>query len=248
MARGVSDVRPAPPSRPSIRRRIEDVLQAPTATGDDTPAQDHGAEGMGTQATPDHSGADSASSSRRTPAPEIRQPSIRITPEYRAAGTADAVRDALPLPLLADLIRNLSISISEADGAGERGWLSPIQSTQIAALLHDGTVDFVVRYFNGNVTRFKAALAVVVILASKGSVHARAIGVRINERGKPRQITQADAASAQGAPPAPSDPVAAPVYTNGAVPSFITPDARADYEAAMRRQSELVRQGVGELG
>ena len=165
----------APADRPRIRsRKIEDGAGGPTP-----------AVPVGIGSDVDSAGSDPAEfvSARPQPSrPVVNAPTIHITPEARAQSVSDAVRDALPLPLLADLIRTLSIAVSEADGAGEAGYLSPIQSTQVAVLLYDSTVDLVVTRFRGDVTRFKAGLAVVVILASKGGVHARAIRERVRER------------------------------------------------------------------
>jgi hypothetical protein len=165
-----------PDSRPRVRerkaagpRRIEDVTGAPV------PAE----------AAPAADGAEEAPDPAPRPAPSrpvINAPSITISPESRALSVSEAVRDALPLPLLADLIRTLSVAVSEADGAGEAGYLSTIQSTQVAVLLYDSTVDLVVTRFKGDVSRFKAGLAVVVILASKGSVHGRAIRDKARNR------------------------------------------------------------------
>ena len=180
---GSSTGEPRPRVRERTRgpRRIEDVTGAPDAgiSADPLPAD-----------LPATDPAPRPAPSR----PTVNAPTIHITPEARAQSVSDAVRDALPLPLLADLIRTLSIAVSEADGAGEAGYLSPIQSTQVAVLLYDSTVDLVVTRFKGDVTRFKAGLAVVVILASKGGVHARAIRDRVRERQALRQ-SEAIAAS-----------------------------------------------------
>ena len=153
-----------PPARPSFARgslrRIEDAIASgPTAS----PIDDHPDQ----PAPPDH--------------PSIAPTTIRVSPEQRAASVRDAVRDGLPVNVLADVVRGLSVSLSEIDGAGERGYLSPIQSTQVAVLLHDATIELVVSRFNGDVSRFKAALAVVIILGSKGRVHAAAIADRLGE-------------------------------------------------------------------
>jgi hypothetical protein len=154
---------PRPRVRERGRRRIESVTGAPDAS---LPSEPSAADDR-----PDDAPAPRPAPSR----PSINAPTIHISPEARAQSVSDAVRDAMPLPMLADLIRTLSVAVSEADGAGEAGYLSPIQSTQVAVLLYDSTVDLVVGRFKGDVSRFKAGLAVIVILASKGGVHGRAI-------------------------------------------------------------------------
>jgi hypothetical protein len=138
---------------------------------------------------------------------------------------ADAIRESLPLPLVADFVRFCSQAISAADGAGDAGWLSPIQATQIAALIYDSTVDLVVTRFNGNVTRFKAVLAIVIIAMSKGPVHAAAIRARIAERARPAPLLVDAAADA---------------LTNGQ-PAF-----DPTYLEALRRQNELRQTGRAE--
>jgi hypothetical protein len=150
--------------------------------------------------------------------PTVNAPTIHITPEARAQSVSDAVREAMPLPLLSDLIRTLSIAVSEADGAGEPGYLSPIQSTQVAVLLYDSTVDLVVTRFKGDVSRFKAGLAVVVILAAKGRVHGSAIRARIRERQAARE----------------ADAIIAAAHENGR-------DDLTPIEAAMLMQRGVIR-------
>jgi hypothetical protein len=108
----------------------------------------------------------------------VRQAPIRPTGAATAAPTREAVREALEVGLLADIIRDFSIALSEADGAGEAGHLSHIQARQVATLAYDATVDFIVDRFGGNVTRFKLALACLIILAAKGRVHIRAIAAK----------------------------------------------------------------------
>jgi hypothetical protein len=155
-----------PPKRPRVRqskRRIEDVQTAPDPTVGDAPGPD-----------PDPQA--------EVRGPSLDQPTIRVTPEQRQASVADVVRDALPISTLADLVHAISVAVSEADGAGEAGYLSKIQSVQVASLLHEPTVQFVIERFGGDVNRFKAGLAVILILIGKGGVHARAIRARIGER------------------------------------------------------------------
>jgi hypothetical protein len=146
----------------------------------------------------------------------ISQPPVRPTIAATQANVADAVRDALPLDMLASLIRDFSVSLSEADGAGEAGHLSASQSMMIARLLYDQTVQTVVSRFGGNVGRFKSVLAILVIVTAKGSVHARAIGERLAER------------RAGPKPVAPPKPIEAPDYAA----SYREPIADEDPEPA----------------
>jgi hypothetical protein len=95
----------------------------------------------------------------------------------------DAIRDSLDVTMLADIIRDFSVNLSEADGAGEAGKFSASQSMMIAKLMYDSTIDVIVDRFGGNVGRFKMGLAVLVILLTKGTVHARAIGTKVNAQG-----------------------------------------------------------------
>jgi len=109
----------------------------------------------------------------------VHQPPVHPTISAVQVSVRDAVRDSLDVKLVADLVRDLSVTISELDGAGEAGHLSATQSAMIARLIYDQTVDTIVDRFGGNVGRFKATLAVMVIVLSKGAVHARAIGAKV---------------------------------------------------------------------
>jgi len=148
-------------------------------------------------------------------------------------GIADAVRDALPLQTVADLVRSLSVALSEADGAGEAGYLSPIQCTQVAFLIHDSTVGFVVSRFEGRVDRFKLAMAVIVILASKGTIHARAIGQKMAAR---------QAARPQRVPLPADEPVEPTAIPN--MPVAVAPEFVDTYAAAAERQAQMQAQGL----
>lgn len=114
--------------------------------------------------------------------PTVAPTVVRITPEARAESTREAVASALTPEVLADLVVSLSRALSEIDGAGEAGVLSRVQGAQIAVLLHDATVDLVIVRFKGDVTRFKASMAILLIVLAKGAVHARAIRDRLAER------------------------------------------------------------------
>jgi len=158
---------PRPPRVYTKRRprRIEDAPGAdagpsPDASTDPEPAQSRPARGR----------------------PSLAQPTIRISPEQRAESISDVVRDSLDEATLAGLVHGLSVALSEADGAGEAGHLSKIQCAQVAHLLYDPTIEFVVNRFGGDVNRFKAGMAVLLILIGKGAVHGRAIRDRVAER------------------------------------------------------------------
>lgn len=156
------------PKRPRVaqsKRRIEDVQTAPD------PAAPGPSDAPAPEVDP-----------QPARGPSLDQPTIRVTPEQRQASVADVVRDALPISTLADLVHAVSVAVSEADGAGEAGHLSKIQSVQVASLLHEPTVQFVIDRFGGDVNRFKAGLAVLLILIGKGGVHYRAVRARLGER------------------------------------------------------------------
>jgi hypothetical protein len=143
------------------------------------------------------------------PGPSVAPTVLRITPEQRTHSTREAVAEAFTAEVLADMLVSLSRAVSELDGAGEAGVLSKVQAAQVAVLLHDAAVDLIIDRFRGDVTRFKASLAVVLILLAKGTVHARAIRDRIAERrALPMPVDAAppegdDAAVQAGATPAP---------------------------------------------
>ncbi len=162
-----------------------------------------------------------------------------MTPELRTESVRDSIRDALPMQTLADLLHSLSIAVSEADGAGPAGYLSPIQCTQVAVLLYDSTIDLVADRFNGNVSRFKAAMAVVVILASKGTVHARAIKIKLAERRTPAMRPLPPET-----PEAPDD--GAPMETSpDFIPGIPVPPGMADtYADALARQRFMQQNGT----
>lgn len=210
---------PAPAPRVKRGQRpIESVFgEAPAPSqGDGQPAPDPSpVSGEG----PD---AGAAPTPPRRSTPTIAAPFVRISPEQRSQSVSDAVRDAMPISTVADLLIAMSRSLSDLDGAGEAGVLSQIQATQVASLLYDATVDLVVTRFAGDVTKFKAGLAIILILVSKGTVHARAIGRKIEER---RQITRATAQAA-----------ALGVNVEGDEPSD-------PFEAAKRREAAMIAAG-----
>jgi hypothetical protein len=225
-----------PPKVKSTRRRIEDVQ-----TASDDPATDP------EPLAPPPGPAARGTSGR----PTVDQPSIRVSPEQTAASVSEVVRDSLQVATLADIVKAFSVAVSELDGAGEAGYLSPIQATQLANLLHEPTVEFVVRRFGGDVNKFKAGLAVLLILVSKGAVHARAVQRKVAGRrapiAPPVQPAPEDHPYVAGQPSAPTAD-----YTAGAaVPPAPAPtaDGRAAdvgvvaqngaLAAAMKRQRQV---------
>lgn len=154
----------------------------------------------------------------RTPRPpRVAQAPVAMVP------TRTSLTDAFPQQALADIIRQISVSISEMDGAGPAGYLSAIESAQIASLLYDSTLDAILRYFGGKVDRFKVAMAVLIILLAKGRVHAEAITRKSRERRA--SIAEAEAAAytewaAQDAAPDLPEYVPAPAPpSNGSHPA-----------------------------
>jgi hypothetical protein len=156
----------------------------------------------------------------------------------RTEGVREAIRDALPMSTLADLLHAVSVAVSEADGAGEAGYLSPIQCTQVAFLLYDSTIDLVVSRFDGNVGRFKAAMAVTLILVSKGTIHARAIGAKVSARRL--SVSRPPLPAPEAAGPAGED---VPPDFPG-LPVAPAPENADTYAAAAQRQAALMASGV----
>ena len=155
----------------------------------------------------------------RPAAPFVVQPPLRLGQAFTDATARDLVGRELTAEVLADLIRQLSEVISEMDGAGPDGVFSPIQSRQLAMLLHDATVDLVVARFAGNVSRFKLGMAAAIIIIGKGRVHAAAIGRTIASRrvqlddgseGDEPELDPDDAVSVTPPPPPPPVPVDEP--------------------------------------
>lgn len=131
-------------------------------------------------------------------------------PDPSALASREAIRLVLDQGTLAGMIRNLSVVISEWDGAGERGHLSAIEAGQLAMLLHDPAISIVQRYFGGNVDRFKLALALGILLLGKGRIHLTAVSDRLRER---RAASSGELApeAASYAATQPDQPVAVPV-------------------------------------
>ncbi len=190
------------------------------------------------------------------PEPTAPEPApARIAPQTRRGRMVDdapivsraALADAFTPEMLADLLRDLSATISEWDGAGAAGTFSAIEARQLANLLHDQTVRVVAERFRGDIGRFKAAIAVLVIFAGKGRVHLRAI--RARQAGGPVVIDAAPAAPAAEPAAEPAPTVKTAPWAAVASPQAATPVAPPTDGAFVpltpadlaRRQSEWVR-------
>lgn len=187
-------------------RRIEDAGAALPGDGRDPSPPSPGSAGL--RLDPDTLAGPDVVPPARVGRPSIASPSIRIGSDERQRSIDEAIRDALPISTLADIVRSLSVAISEADGAGEAGYLSPIQAAQVAALLHDSTIDLVVHRFGGDVNRFKAGLAAIIIVVAKGGVHVRAVAGRVEATRQARLAAGRAAAERPYQPPegpAPTD-------------------------------------------
>ncbi len=147
--------------------------------------------------------------------------------------------------MLAEIIRNLSVVVSEWDGAGEAGVFSRIEAGQLAQLLHEPTLDLVDRYFAGNANRFRLGIAAVIILLGKGRVHAKAIRLRAAERRAGVEAVDLDIIAAQSAAAEVRTVDAdglAPVSSNGHTP----PPARDPIAELAERQQRARTAGSGE--
>lgn len=185
------DAAASTPAGPRVRarraRRIEDIGGSPSDTPLRAAPDDLAVPPTGEPSAPPDRGESAASRS----GPTVAMPRLVISPEQRIESTREAIRDALPTQVVADLIRSLTRAISELDGAGEAGVLSEIQSAQVAVLVYDSTIDLVVSRFKGDVGSFKMAAAVLLIVLSKGTVHARAIGAKVQTRRASRAMAEA---------------------------------------------------------
>lgn len=92
--------------------------------------------------------------------------------------TRTTIEAGLDPAILASILRELSVVLSAADGAGPAGELTVTEARLAADLLYEQTVTMIERRFHGDVGRFKAALALVILLAAKGRVHLAAIAAR----------------------------------------------------------------------
>lgn len=150
----------------------------------------------------------------------------------------ERLRVELDQPLLAEIIRNLSVVLSDWDGAGEAGQFSRIEAGQLAMLLHEPTLDLVDRYFGGNVNRFRLGIAAVIILLGKGRVHAKAIRARAAERRAAGEAVDVEILAAQSAAaqPTPMEVTGlAPVSSNGHTPPAEPLDPIAQLAERQRR-------------
>ncbi len=228
------------------------TLRERARAGDPATADDHARLGDAGPTAPNANVAPAASGPIIDPEPAP----TRITAQTRRGRVADdapivsraALADAFTPEMLADMLRDLSAVISEWDGAGAAGTFSAIEARQLANLLHDQMVRTVAERFRGDIGRFKAAIAVLVIFAGKGRLHLRAI--RARQAGAPVVV---DAASAEPAEPT-TEPEPAPgprpaPWAAVASPQAATPVAPPTDGAFVpltpaelaRRQSEHVR-------
>lgn len=135
--------------------------------------------------------------------PRVSGGAGRVPFVEQAASPSGPTRESIALALtdsdLADIFVMLSKALADADGAGEAGVLLRSEAALIAKLVHESTVDLIVRRFEGNVERAKLALAVVVLLFARGRIHAQAIYRRMAaERAARAYTAQAAAAEAAG--------------------------------------------------
>ena len=206
------------------RSRIEDAT--PTAGGrDPSPPPAAGAGSSGNDPIPVDDGP-AGPPPGRPARPSIASPRVTVGNDERARSVDEAIRDALPMQTVADIVRSLSAAISAADGAGPAGELSEVQAAQVAALIYDSTIGTVVHRFGGDVNRFKAGLAAIIIVVAKGGVHARAIAARAESR----RIARAEAVAAADVAAASAD------IANGHVDDAIA--------RAMRLQAERMQPAV----
>jgi len=208
-ARKVSGGTPTPRTRLAhVSRRAAPAPEPPMV---ETPTGDPDAPPYFVQAQPPHFDAGGAHVG-----PTPTGPAGEAVPEApTAAVSRETLRLALDQPTLAEMIRNLSMVLSDWDGAGEAGHLSRIEAGQLAMLLHDPTLDLVQRYFGGNINRFRLALAAVVLLLGKGRVHARAIAAKRAAAEAASAAQTADDAAYAATVPAPVVEVDAPEPGSG---------------------------------
>ena len=129
----------------------------------------------------------------------------------RRVMTRGSVAEAFTREQFADLLREVSQIISDADGAGPAGVFSLSEATLLSGLLHDQVVDLILARFDGDVTRFRAGAAILIILLGKGRVHMVAIQ-RGGLKGTPAPMRPIATVPA-GLPVAPAPEVAAPWAT-----------------------------------
>ena len=157
----------------------------------------------------------------------------------RRVVTRSSVAEAFTADMLADLLRQFSQVLSDADGAGPAGVFSLSESKLLASLLHDQAIDLILRRFDGDVSRFRAGAAILIIIAGKGRVHLVAIQSRGGLRGlganSPVRPIATVPASLPVAPDMPA-PVAADVpapWATGTAPAPVpTPEPEPVHEPA----------------
>ncbi len=207
-------------TRPKRARSIESIAAGGPSDGN-VPASDDGPAAIG-------------------PRPSVIQPTVRITPEQRMSSVREDLAETFTVDMLATIVLDLSKMVSEFDGAGEDGYLSRIQSVQVASLLYDSTLDMIVSRFRGDVGKFKMALAVVVMIAAKGRVHAKAIAAKVTPRRRTAPVSVTPEAPAEPVVVAPAPPVA----REDAITAPVAPVVTGDAIAELRERQRASRAGV----
>jgi hypothetical protein len=145
----------------------------------------------------------------------------------------DAIRQAFTVDMLADLLKGLSATISDWDGAGALGTFSPMEAKQIAYLVYDPIVNTIATKFGGNVGRFKMTVAIAIIVLGKGRIHFNAIRAK-RSKPKPEPETVEHDNSAPTSTPTPtSTEREEPQYADDEEPEFEQP---VDFKALAQLQ------------
>ena len=169
-------------------------------------------------------------------ASETMAPEGPTAPTVESMGSAvsrETIKLALDQQTLASMIRQLSVVLSEWDGAGDRGHLSAIESAQLAMLIHEPAISAVQRYFGGNVDRFKLALALGILLLGKGRVHLTAIAAKRRTHEQAAEDAGEDAAYLATQPA---------MVTEVPLPEAAQPDPLAELAARQRAWNTTPRE------
>lgn len=181
-----------------------------------------------------------------SPTVHQRPPRPRVMQQAEPRITRATLSDAFTVETLADLLRQLSQVVSEADGAGEAGWLSRTEAATLASLMYDSTLDLVIRRFAGDVGRFKVAVAILILLVGKGRVHAIAIGRKVREARAARAAElPAPAETPEAEPTALYEEPYAPGWPGGPAPAPVPAPAPDDPMAELAARQEAWRQAHG---
>ena len=189
------------------------------------------------------------------PGPRITGQATRIgTPQMgRRIVTRASVAEAFPVSDLADILQQLSVAISDADGAGPAGVLSKSEAALIASLMHDWTIDVVIRRFEGDVSKIKIAGALLIVGIGKGRVHLQAIQAGAARRkagatASPRVVPPISALP-DGLPATPAAPNPAPWEAPASpVPPTDAPHAAQPAQAVSESEAASVAAPVASTG